>query len=224
MKFLLFVVLVAAVQAQSLFEWESFPYDNRDFNVQAEYGDDLTLVCNDTRLYEAGDFQVKKWILPDLQIMYPNDTIIFRSLDALSGWAVSSDGIEVDITLVQQEHFGPYLCVVDLADGSELAVKVGINMWGPDYGDTWQKYKDAIIWACSLTLAFIVACVVSFVFYTKNESPEIFPEEEEDEVAASKAGLSNGKVYENAAFTQSNGNLHTKIEESITSEVETSAL
>ena len=70
MKVLLALALVVTVQAQSLFDWEENPYDDRDFNVKVEYGDDLTLLCNDSRVYEAGDFMVGVYCLPACKIEY----------------------------------------------------------------------------------------------------------------------------------------------------------
>ena len=96
-------------------------------------------------------------------------------------------------------------------DGSEMVVKLGINMWGPDYGDTWTKYKDAAIWSTTVTTAALIASIIAFVMYTRSESPEIYPEDEEqdekDETAEAKEGETSVKseVYENVAYTGSDG-------------------
>lgn len=75
--------------------------------------------------------------------------------------------------------------MTELDDDSEVVVKVGLNTWGPDYGDTWTKYKDAVIWASSVTFALMVVMITAFIYFIKNEEPEKEEDEkkENDEVA-----------------------------------------
>lgn len=59
-------------------EWLDAPYPDDSFNVRAEYGSNATLSCAADMSNGNNETAVAYWILPDMSIMSPGQSIQFR--------------------------------------------------------------------------------------------------------------------------------------------------
>lgn len=183
-------------------EWRDAPYDeDEDFNTQVRYTDDAVLHCNDSRV-GSFNYEVTKWILPNLDIVYPGNESCFANLDGTSCSRVSEDGLDMEIELVQDEHFGLYYCEVEDDLGQEHVVKRGLNYKGAHFGNTWPKYEKAAIWSICWAVIFGVLSGLGGVLYIKKYPGEYDDDEdEEEEEAKDKIDQKDPKsVYENAGY------------------------
>ena len=146
------IVLLSITGANA--SWMQKPYTNDSFNEQRKYGENVTLTCS------AGDSEtVDYWVLPDTTVMEAGDVIDFKTLDGVASWRVSTDGGNMDITLVQERHFGLYYCVLKTS-GKHYIIKRALNYRGPYFGDLWPKYKWNVISGCGTAGGVLAAAVL----------------------------------------------------------------
>lgn len=201
MKCILFILgLVSLASRTEAYDWWNAPYTDDSFNDQVEYGDNITLLCNDTRIPPGIIYDY--WVLPDLRIFTPGHHESFKTLDGIAGWYSSTDGKELTMYLLQEQHFGLYYCAVHTEDTNgkvldNFIVKKGVNMRGPFFGDLWEKYKLNTIIGGSAAGGFLLfAILIAIVYHFRYHSD---PKEEPiDEMTLAPMHTVS---YDNAAFT-----------------------
>ena len=149
-----------------MYDWRNAPYGNDDFNVRAEYTKKTQPECIDDRVANLS-FTVQKWILPDMRIMLPGELYSWPTVDGVAAWEVAADGRTINISLVQDNHFGFYHCLVEANNGTEYAIKAALNFKGPYWGGSvWWRYKDASTYALGFSLAYGVLCILLSLLWT----------------------------------------------------------
>jgi len=153
------IVLTISRQMLLVESWMNAPYGSESaFNYREHYGGNVTMKCEDDRLPSGYTFQY--WIRPDLTVMREGEQQQFWTLDGYATWQVSSSGLELDVTNLNQRQFGFYYCVVRTSDNETIVVKKGINYLGPYFGNLWPKYRMNVIIGLSAAAIFLVFMIV----------------------------------------------------------------
>ena len=133
--------------AGAIFDWHEKPYNSSEaFEIKAEFGTNVSLYCHNWHYPETESGTVNFWIRPDLTIMSPGEKEEADSREGVSAWAVSGDGMVMQLTNIDEVHFGFYYCIRRIeAEGKDVVIKKALNYKGAYYGDLWERYQENVI-------------------------------------------------------------------------------
>lgn len=166
MKIFVFLLYIFAVGSCN--DWLKSPYENNDdFNIKADFGDDIYLTCNDTRMIPPMTNEIYKWILPNLDVADKTYRKSYISLDGVVNITVEDDGKVLHISRVQEEHFGFYHCVGSRQSTGDFVIKRGLNYNGYYFGNLWTKYKRATTIGLSTSLPLMAVLLIALAVHSR---------------------------------------------------------
>ena len=145
------------------------PYLNDAFNVNIEYGANVTLTCRDE--YIEPEYDVLFWVLPDTTVLTNGQRVRFNTLDGMSGWSVDYNGMNLYIHLLVERQFGFYYCVV-LKSNRRYVIKKAVNYKGSHFPHAWEKYRRNVTVgaiACGVLLIMSALFLLSSALCSRNE-------------------------------------------------------
>ena len=131
--------------------------------INVKYEQPASLNCSDPSVDDITKRDVH-WLNPNGVILPENFTYNYFTFAGPGEITVSRD--HLNISKVLAEHFGVYFCVViNNEDNSAVAVKRGLNVNGPYFGDLWVKYQSNTLAGCLSVGIFLLIAVILVVIY-----------------------------------------------------------
>ena len=182
-------------------------YVTYDFvlEVVEELGESATFEClSDYRTQNSTDLF---WILPNYDNVYTNWTDFPDDIDLEVSFNDTEIGMVSSLTIydVQQPKLGSYYCVyrIDNFVNDDIYMqRFGLNLKGPYFEDTWEKYSTNVAIAFASMFSFLAATAYVYVVYRYRW----IPEEEDEKKEAGPSSIEVVGDYEMS--TQSNGNVN----------------
>lgn len=120
-------------------------------------GSNVTLECNNTSQQSRSapaNYTPVAWMLPDLSVLSSPGVLG-------SKFEILNDNWTLRISDVVTGDFGYYHCMMqDAKKSSTYLIRIGLNVAGPFFTNTWDQYRSNIFQGMAAFFGFIVASVL----------------------------------------------------------------
>ena len=180
-------------------------YETYDFVfIEVNLGDSAEFVCDSE--FKTENSSDLLWILPNYDNIPTNATEFPEDLVVNTTDDNSTIGLYTSLSIsnAEQSDFGSYYCVFDIdvfnSSSGVYMQRFGLNLKGPYFEDTWEKYSSNVAIAFASMLSFLAASAYVFVVYKYRWIPG---EEWEEEDYKTPSGIE--VVPMTSVNTRSNG-------------------